>query len=72
MSPCFPKVRNNSHSFLQVQKNAHLFSESPEKIHSNPMVGRKSSRPVWLLAFPVFLFVTNIRKLSDECTTFVF
>lgn len=72
MSTYFPKVRNNSHSFLQVQKNAYLLPESPEKIHSNPMVGRKSSQPVWLLAFPVFLFVTNIRKLSDECTTFVF
>lgn len=31
MSTCFPKVRNNNHSFLQVQKNAHLLSESPEK-----------------------------------------
>ena len=72
MSTYFPKVRNNSHSFLQVQKNVHLFSEKSGKNPFQSDGWEESSRPVWLLAFPVFLFVTNIAKLSDECTTFVF
>ena len=41
MSTYFPKVRNNSHSFLQVQKNAHLLSESPEKIHPRVFICNK-------------------------------